>query len=137
MSTALEEARIRVVVSAEELLKAVDQLPTDQLEKFVEQVLLLQARRRVPYVPQKEAELLLKIHEGLSDEMQQRYDDLSTKRRAKTLTPEEHQELRTLLDQVEQRNAERVEALVQLAQIRQISLDELMSNLDIHPAPYV
>jgi len=136
MSTALEEAHITVQVSVEELLKAVDQLPTDQLEKFIEQVILLQARRRGPYVPHQEADLLLKIQEGLPETTQQRLDTLKSKNRAGTLTPEEHDEFLHLIAQVEGLNVQRVEALAELAQLRGVTLRAVMDSLGIHPPPY-
>jgi hypothetical protein len=48
------------------LLKAVNQLSLPDLEQFVSQVLVLQAQRRANSLPQSEAELLLKINQGIS-----------------------------------------------------------------------
>lgn len=136
MSTTLEEARITVQVSVEELLKAVDQLPTDQLEAFVAQALLLQARRRVPSVSQNEAELLLKIHEGLPEATQQRLDTLKSKNRAGRLAAEEHEEFLQLIAQVEGLNVQRVQALADLARLRGMTLRAVMDSLGIEPPSY-
>jgi hypothetical protein len=133
MSTALEEARITVQVSVEELLKAVDQLPTDQLEAFVSQALLLQARRRAPSLAHDESVLMLKINEGLPEETRARYYALIDKRDAETLTPGEYEELLRLTDEAEEWNVRRVEALVELAQLRQMPVNDLMDSLGIGP----
>ena len=68
--------------------------------------------------------------------VRQRYDVLSAKRRAETLTSEEHQELLTLIDRVEQADAERARALTDLAQLRKISVPALMAALGISPPDY-
>ncbi len=132
MST-VHEIQSPIPASVEELLKAADQLPTEQLETFVSRALLLQARRRMPYVPQKEAELLLKIHEGLPEETRARYYALINKRDEETLTPDEHEELLRLTDEAEEWNVRWLEGLTELAQLRQISLSDLMDNLGIRP----
>lgn len=84
----------------------------------------------------EEAGLLQKIDQGLSPEVQQRYDELTAKRRAETLTPEEHQELLALIDRIEQAGAKRVQALTELAQLRNVSVTTLMAQLGIRPPAY-
>jgi hypothetical protein len=82
-------------------------------------------------MPAAEAELLLKINEGLPEDQRQRYRDLIGKRRQQVLTPQEHAELLQLTDQVEQREAARTSALAELARLRGTSLAELMTALGI------
>lgn len=127
---------VRSQVSLDELLSGVAQLDTPELERFVSQVLTLRAKRIAPCLPAAEAGLLEKINQGLSPEAQQRYDDLTAKRRAETLTAEEHQELLTLIDRIEQADAERAQALTDLARLRQMSLTTLMNELGIRPPDY-
>ena len=50
MSTQLEEAPIALQISVEELLQALDQLPTAQLEAFVAQASLLYVQRSTPTI---------------------------------------------------------------------------------------
>ena len=59
-------------------------------EKFVEQVNLILAQRKVASLPQPEAELLLQINRGLPKDIQHRYNELRAKLQAETITPEEH-----------------------------------------------
>ena len=84
-----------------------------------------------------EAELLQSINLGFSEEWWQRYHELVTKRRAESLTPNEHQELLTLTDQLENANARRVANLIELAKLRNTSLEALMRDLDITAPAYV
>lgn len=57
--------QVEIQLSSEKLLKAVEQLSLPDLEQFVSQVLALQAQRRANNLPQAEAELLLKINQGI------------------------------------------------------------------------
>lgn len=127
---------VRSQLSLDELLNGVAQLDTPDLERFVSQVLTLRAKRIAPCLPEKEAGFLEKINQGLSSEAQRRYDDLTAKRRAEILTAEEHQELLTLIDCIERADAERTQALADLARLRKVSLTTLMNELGIHPQDY-
>lgn len=125
----------QINIDLEQLLAGVAQLETADLERFNEQVSQLLAQRKVSSLPAQETELLQQINQGLPPEIQQRYDQLQAKLQAETISPEEHQDLLTLIDTVEQADAKRLEALVALAQLRQISLPDLMAQLDIQPPP--
>lgn len=127
---------VRSQVTLDELLSGVAQLETPELESFVVRVPTLRAQRVAPCLPQAEAGLLEQINQGVSPETQQRYDDLTAKRRAETLTSEEHQELLTLIDRIEQADAERARNLSALAQLRKVSLTTLMGDLGIRPPDY-
>jgi hypothetical protein len=80
-----------------------------------------------------ELELLQKINQALPEELQQQYNDLSAKMRSQTITPEEHQDLLKLIDIVEQSDGDRLQNLIQLSLLRNISLTELMEQLQIYP----
>jgi len=123
-------------VSLDDLLNGVEQLDAPELERFVSQVLTLRAKRVAPCLTGQESRLLEKINQGLPPGVQQRYDHLTAKRHAEKLAPDEHQELLGLIDRVEQADAERLQALGELAQLRQVSLKALMAELGIrkvHP----
>lgn len=123
----------QINIELDQLLNGVAQLETAELEKFVEQVNVLLARRKVATLSQPEAELLQQINQGLPADIQHRYTELKTKQHAETLTPEEHQELLTLIDRVEQVDGDRLQHLIKLAQLRQVSLPDLMQQLGMQP----
>jgi len=133
----MSTVQVEIQLSSEELLKAVNQLSLPDLEQFVSQVLVLQAQRRGNNLPQSEAELLLKINQGISLDTQKYYDELMARLEAETLTPDEHSQLLSLTEQIEKLQAQRIEYLVELARLRKTSLTALMENLGIQIPVYV
>ena len=128
--------QVKAQLSTDELLKAVRQLTPTELERLAFQIIALRAQRQAPSLPQDEAELLLKINQGVPPEVQKRYNELIAKRRAESLSPDEYDELLRLTDQVENLEARRMEYLAELARLRQTSLTKLMENLGIRPPVY-
>ena len=63
--------QVAAQVSTDELLKAVGQLSPPELEQFAFRVLALEAQRKAPSLPRTEAELLLKINQGVPTEVQE------------------------------------------------------------------
>ncbi len=133
----MSTVKVEVQLFSGDLLKAVEQLSQSDLEQFVSQVMTLQAQRKARSLPQIEAELLIKINQGIPSDIQRLYNELIAKREAETLTVEEHQNLLQLTEQVEKLQAQRIESLAELARIRGISLTVLMTNLGIKTSEYV
>jgi len=117
--------------TVDELVKAAEQLPQNDLEILTAQVLSLKAKRSAPDLPENEAELLKKINQGLPDNLQKRYQDLIANKQTETLTESEHAELLDLTHQAELHEAERLKYLTELARIRETSLTELLDHLGI------
>ncbi len=125
--------QVKTELSFDELLNAVEQLNLPDLEQLMSQLITLQARRKSPNLSKNESELLLKINQGLPLNIQNRFDELVSKRQAEMLSPAEHQELLSLTDRIEKSDARRVEYMAKLAKLRGISLSALMKDLDIRP----
>ena len=132
----MSTVRIEAQLPTDELLKAVGQLSQPELEQFVFQVIALRARRKAPSLPRAESELLLKINQGASPDVQKRYGELIAKRRAETLTPDEYNELLRLTEQAEALEARRVEYLAELARLRNTTLAALMKDFGIRKPAY-
>ncbi len=128
--------QVEAQLSHNKLLEAVSQFSYTELEQFVAEVIALRAKRQTPSLPRRESELLMKINQYLSEDLQARFDELVAKRQDESLTPEEHNELLRLIEQVESIDAARIEALAELAQLRGVSVDELMDQLGIEPPEY-
>lgn len=128
---------VKTELPFDELLNCVEQLNRPELEKLTAQIIKLQARYKAVSLPKTETALLLKINQGLSPNVQARFDLLVAKRQAETLTEAEHQELLRLTDQIEKSDAERMVQLTELAALRGVSLSSLMDTLKIHPPAYV
>ncbi len=122
-------------ISADDLLHAVEQLPADELSKFVKNVISLQARRKAKGLPATEADLLQHINKPLPMTVLDRYRELIALRREERLTDEEYTELLQLGDEVERFNSERITRLAELARLRGVPLTQVMDDLGIHPLP--
>ncbi|MBE9210655.1 STAS/SEC14 domain-containing protein [Nostoc sp. LEGE 06077] len=133
----MSSVKVEVQLSSEELLKAVEQLNLSELEQFVSQVIVLQAQRKATGLPQAEAELLLKINQGISPNIQRDYKELIAKRDDETLTEDEYEKLLLLTEQIEKIQAQRIENLADLAHLRGIPLTTLMEHLGIHSTNHV
>ena len=93
--------------------------------------------RNAPRLTSDETELLQTINSGLPESFWSRYRELIARRRAASLTEAEHQELIALSDQAEEKTLQRTEALIALAQLRRVGLEELRRSLGIQPVSVV
>jgi hypothetical protein len=109
---------IPIEVSTEQLIRAVEQLPQQELETFVAQIVALRAQRTAPHLSQDETALLLQINGAISPDVQRRFNDLVAKRQMETISPAELTELIQITDVIEQQDAQRLAALIALAQLR-------------------
>lgn len=123
-------------ITAAELLRAVEKLPPAELDEFVKNVISFQAFRQAKNLPQIEADLFQYVITPLPDAVLARYRKLIALRRAEHLTPIQHSELIQLGDTIEAFHLQRMTKLVELAKLRDVSLTQLMQELDIHPELY-
>jgi hypothetical protein len=132
----MASAKVDTDLTPESIIHAIEQLDENTLEQVRERVIRLHAERRAPHLSAEEAYLLQKINETLPEQVWQRYYELVGKRKAQTLTPEEHEALKDMTNRIETAHARRMEYLVKLAQIRRVSLDDVMNQLGIAPPGY-
>ncbi len=119
-----------------QLLKAVEQMPRPERDRFVRDVVALRVSTRTPRLARTESDLLMKINRGVSTDLQSRYDDLITKRRDRSISQVEYDELLRLTERIEELDARRVEHLAELARWRQTTVPALMKDLGIKTPPY-
>lgn len=120
-----------VNIDLDKVLDGMAQLELTELERFAFNVNSLIARRKAPNLSKREAELLQQINRGVPATVRARYELLNEKLLNETISPEEHQEFGALVDQIEQADVERLQHLIELAQLRNITLDALMGQLGI------
>ncbi|MEM7535776.1 MAG: hypothetical protein AAF639_26595 [Chloroflexota bacterium] len=125
-----------LVLDAEQILNGMTKMAINEFEHLFEQILALRARRIVPTISQEEGELLLKINEGVPDEVRLRFRLLREKMWGEVITQEEHEELIDLTDQIETSDVDRLQNLLKLAQLRNVSLDTVMGQLDLRKPTY-
>ena len=120
-----------------ELIKQIESTQNEGLLKKLQRVFKQNAGIKNSTVDSSlsvdESQLLLKINEGLPEDMQIRYNELSKKSVSHTITEEERKELLKYIPVFEAKHAERLQYLAKLAALRNISVDELMTQLDIQP----
>jgi hypothetical protein len=118
-------------MSVDELLRAVDDLSESDLENLVNRVRSVRISRKPSILSTQETALLLQINHALPEELHQEFLVLRDRRDAETITEAENQHLSDVNDRIEILAAERAEALVELANLRQVTLTKLMDDLGI------
>jgi SpoVK/Ycf46/Vps4 family AAA+-type ATPase len=122
---------IQTKVTIDDFVEAAEQLQTAELEKLARRLLQIHARRKAPNLPQREAELLEAIAQSGSFDRQARYHQLNRELERRALTQEEQNELRELIGLSEAQTAQRLALLIELSQLRRVSLSTLMKQLQI------
>jgi cation transport regulator ChaC len=125
-----------IQIENDQLLKAALQMSRPELEQFVARLFSLKAREYAPTLSERESELLMKINQGLPPQTRQRLNELIEKRQAYAISEEELHELQQLTNQIEISDAARLKCLIELAALRNIPLDDLISQLGLKPYPH-
>ena len=96
---------------------------------------LLQQAAKIAQKPKRlsESELLEKINLDISEAEWTTYRHLIGVMRQECLTEQEHEMLKALGDKIELENAKRMKYIFDLAELRGLSVEELMKNLGIEP----
>jgi hypothetical protein len=123
-------------LTPDHLLDAARQLSPNELETLVCRLLTLRKHQSVPALDEDESRLFEVINEGLPEETRERFVELKSRLKNRTMTPEEQQEFNRLTDEREKQNVRRLEALVELSKRRGVPLRELMDQLGVVPPPY-
>ncbi|MGA7729678.1 MAG: STAS/SEC14 domain-containing protein [Chloroflexia bacterium] len=122
-------------LSPDAVIEAAKLLTETELDNLIRSLHAVQAQRKSRVLDADETMLLDKINNGPPVEVRQRYRQLIKKRRQGKLSEDEHAELLRLTEVAEQYQVERLAALIRLARIRNVSLDQLMHSLGITPPP--
>ena len=119
-------------LSTDEIISAVAQLCLPEIEEVFERILALQAERKAAHLSREESTLLFfRINSGLPADLRERLATLRSKREDETITDAEYEELTRLTDQVEERHADRLEALSEFAKLRGVTLPALLEEFGI------
>lgn len=113
-------------------VELLENLPRESLIKAVEYLETLAHEAVQPLATTDleigEAALLETIQHRLTSEEQMRLDYLRQQNETGIITDTEHQELLIYIDRVERQDIERAEALIKLAQLRQVDLKVLVAE---------
>ena len=125
--------KIEAQISTLDLFQAIEQLSQSELDQFIEKVLQFKAQKVASSLKKDESELLIKINQSLPQDLEELYLTLIEKRDQETLTNAEYHKLLALTETVEKHEVQRLEYLIQLANIRQISLADLITQMGLKP----
>jgi hypothetical protein len=92
---------------------------------------LLQQQLRPNLSQATDSELLAQTNLGLSQRTWEHYHCLIAKRREESLSNSEQAELIAISEQIEQANAQRIKALIVLADRQNVTLEQIMQDLEI------
>ncbi len=124
--------RSKAMVGLDEIIEGMRGFDAETLEQFMQQVGNLVARKKTPnHLSERESDLLMAINYSIPADLQQRFEALSAKSQSSILSADERAEMLHLIDQLEQKHAERLEKLLDLAQLRGIPLKTLMQDLQL------
>jgi hypothetical protein len=120
-------------MDAQTLLKDVSQMPLLEMERFVQSVNALITQKKTTDKTYRERFLLGKINQTvLAKEKIERYQLLVRRLEVETISDVEYTEFMELTDLEEQIRLERMTYLLELAQLRSITLPQLMTHLGLN-----
>jgi hypothetical protein len=122
--------------SSKQIISAVQTMPLDELEKLVSNVLAVRAERIAPHLTGEETKLLRIIQKTLPDKNRQRMKELQLLRDDGKLSSEGFAELAKLIEKLEIIHAERINAVIALADLRGITFQTAMKQVGLNLPDY-
>jgi hypothetical protein len=120
----------------ERVIDLIEDLPNETLPdllRFIEFLRFKSSQDQRTAPTEAEAPLLAIALRRLPSADQHRLSLLRAREEEGALTPEEHVELLTFVDRIEQQDAERAAALLELSRLRSVPIRTLMSELGLEP----
>jgi hypothetical protein len=131
----MTKLQVQSEMNTQTLLLSIAQLPLNELESFVNELNRLLTRKKTEDIVKKDKILMSKINQTvLSPIKTERCYLLICQMEMSTLSEAEHQELIMLVGEEETLNVQRLKYLVELAQLRQVTLPQLMEKLGLNKA---
>lgn len=121
-------------VSPEQILAEMGQLGLEELEQVMNKGYYLLAELKAPHLSKRETELFMEINKGFEPVFLYRYNELKQRLAQGIMTSIENEEFIHLTEIAEEKNVARLSHLVELAQIRKITVPELMVQLGFSKA---
>jgi hypothetical protein len=126
------------VMDSQSLLRNIDRMPITEIEHFLKDINALLRRKKTQDKALRERQLLHKINLSVLDDTKvNRYHVLVEKLELSTMTDAEHIEFDILANQEEKLRNQRVKYIIELAQLRAVSLSQVMESLGLIPIAHV
>ncbi len=117
-----------------DILDSASQLEAEDFDRLFKKMAILHAQRSgMATMPEEEAELILRINKGFSATRFERLHFLNWKSETSSLSEKEEAELLRLATAFENYTVRRLQLLVKLADLRKVSLDDLLVQLELKP----
>jgi hypothetical protein len=133
----MAKMQIQTESNVKSLIGGFADMPLHDLESFIRELNALVTQKRVSDKGKRDKSLLLKINQAiLPEQTMERYIVLQDKMEVESLPESEYQELLNLVAQEEKIRNKRFQYLLELSQLRGISLTKLMDDLGLNPLNY-
>ena len=116
-------------IGFEDILRGIQQLDNQSFAHFAGEINRLVSNRSPENPNREEAELLKKIKMSIPHSLKRRQKQLYAKLQDETILTKEREELELLNNMIEEKTAERIVLLGELARLKGISLQELHAQL--------
>jgi hypothetical protein len=120
-------------ISIGELLKGVGALSVRDFEEFFGKIQSLRAQKMPFSLNESEHKLLKQIQTVGFSAKQVRFNYLIARRDLHAITEKEHQELLKLTEEIEKNDTIRLKRMAKLAELKGISLPEVVRIFDLNP----
>ena len=121
-------------IDSQRLLRDADRMPVPELERFMKEINALLRRKRTHDKTLRERQLLYKINKTvLGATKTERYHVLIEKMEVGKMTDAEQTEFEILANQEEKQRNLRVKYMIELAQLRAVTLPQVMESLGLIP----
>jgi hypothetical protein len=129
----MEKIQMPVENTTSSLLGGFSDMSLKELEYFIRELNALAIKKRLLDKGKQDKALLRKINQAvLPEPLMERYISLQEKMEVDNLSDTEYQELLSLVDKEEKVRNKRFQYLLELSQLRNISLTELMNKLGLN-----
>ncbi|HLJ54127.1 MAG TPA: hypothetical protein VKT77_03755 [Chthonomonadaceae bacterium] len=127
----MDSSQQSVLDRPDDIVRAIERLDNPDLDTVVERALRIRAERNAPHLSARETELFSQINQVADEATWDRYRDLRSRRESPDFTRQDLEELTNLYDTIELQHARRIRAVIELAQIRKLPVEELMDRLGL------
>lgn len=122
------------LIKIEEILQGIAHLNVTDLEEFSKEVTSILQKKKAPILKEKEEVLIEKIvNGGPSEKFRKRQRILLKKSVEGTITKKEHEEALAMIPIASKWDLERIKLMLELAKLRNITLEEVRTSLKITP----
>lgn len=131
----MSTVHIKAEITPQNLVAALKKLPPAELDTILREVRTARTASGTDSLTAAETKLLDRINNAISPEAWREYKTLRLKLDSGTLNELEHARLIALTDRIEELQADRIQAVADMAALRDVPFGELWRQLGLGPTP--